>query len=58
MERTTYMTNLMTSTYPNIAPEAVMNGFDGAWERLIAAKLLKDYERGHSESEELMNYFF
>lgn len=44
----------MTSTYPSIAIEAIKNGFDGAWERLIAAKLRKDFDKGHSEATELV----
>lgn len=55
--RTNYMQNLMTSTYPMIAIEAIKGGFDGSWERLIAKRLITDYEKDHSEAVEIMNSF-
>jgi hypothetical protein len=51
MTRTMYMQSLMNATYPGIAIEAIKGGFDEAWERLIAEKLLKDYNAGNSEAE-------
>lgn len=50
MKRTLYMTNLMASTYPMVAMNAIMGGFDGSWERLIASRLRKDYSENHSEA--------
>lgn len=55
MERTKYMTQIMNETYAGVAIEAVKNGFDGSWERLIAAKLRKDYIKGISEAECLVH---
>lgn len=55
MERTNYMQNLMTSTYPNISIEAVLRGFDGSWERLIAKQLNKDSLANHSEACEILD---
>lgn len=55
MERTNYMQSLMTSTYPSIPMEAIMGGFDGSWERLIAKRLEKDYRRHHSEAVEIVD---
>lgn len=54
MKRTPYFQHLMTSTYPSLPIEAVQNGFTGAWERLIAAQLQKDFVKGHSEAEVLL----
>jgi hypothetical protein len=51
MTRTPYMQRLMTSTYSMIAIKAINGGFDNAWERLIAERLLKDYNAGNSEAE-------
>lgn len=50
MDRTDYMQNLMTTTYPQVAVEAVMGGFDGSWERLIAKRLEWDAQRDRSEA--------
>lgn len=55
MIRSSYMQNLMTSTYPMVAVEAIKNGWDGAWERLIAQRLRIDYKSDHSEAVELIN---
>lgn len=55
MERTKYMTAILNETYPLVAIEAIKNGFDGALERLIAARLRKDYNNGHSEAEVIMS---
>lgn len=55
MTRSTYMQNLMTLTYPTIAIEAIKNGFDGAWERLIAERLRKDYRADHSQAVVLVD---
>jgi hypothetical protein len=33
------MQKIMNDTYPGIAIEAITNGFEGSWERLIAKKL-------------------
>lgn len=49
--RTAYMQHIMTATYPEVANEAIRNGFDGAWERLIAERLYRDKENGNSEAE-------
>lgn len=54
MIRSSYMQNLMTSTYPSIAIEAIENGWDGAWERLIAERLKKDVNAEHSEACEMV----
>jgi hypothetical protein len=51
MIRTKYMQSIMNATYPHIAIEAIKNGFDGAWQRLIAERLLNDYNAGNSEAE-------
>jgi hypothetical protein len=53
MERTQYMQKLMTQTYPQIAIEAITGSFEGAWERLIAKKLKKDVDSGHSQACEI-----
>lgn len=45
----------MTSTYTGVAIEAIKNGLDGAWERLIAQRLLIDYKSDHSEAVEILN---
>jgi|GEM_PF-2904438 len=55
MERTEYMQSLMNDTYSSVAIEAIQNGFDGSWERLIAARLRKDYVAGHSEAEVIVH---
>jgi len=54
MTRTPYMQLLMTSTYPMVAIEAINGGFEGAWERLIAERLLNDYNAANSEAECLL----
>lgn len=43
------MTNIMNSTYPNVALEAIKGkgGVAGAWERLIAERLLRDHQAGN-----------
>ncbi len=51
MERTQYMQQLMTSTYPQVAIEAITGGFDGSWQRLIVKRLRQDYAKGKSEAE-------
>ena len=56
--RTPYMQRLLTSTYSMVAVEAIKGGFDGSWERLIAKRLISDYENDHSEAVEIMNSFF
>lgn len=55
MERTKYMSHLMTSTYQGILIEALQGGFDGAWERLIARQLQKDCRNNHSEAIEIVD---
>jgi hypothetical protein len=43
MTRTMYMQHLMTSTYPKLALVAIQMGtLNGAWEKLIANKILLD----------------
>lgn len=54
MERTKYMQTIMNETYPDVAIEAIKGGFEGAWERLIARRLLTDYQAGHSEAEVIL----
>lgn len=54
MTRTTYMQEIMTSTYPRIPIEAVRNGYNGAWERLIAEQLRFDTSYDHSEACEIV----
>lgn len=54
MKRTTYMQSLLTTTYPGIAVEAIKNGFDGAWERLIANRLKQDALRDVSEAQMIL----
>jgi hypothetical protein len=54
MIRSTYMQSIMDSTYAGVAIEAIKNGFDGAWERLIAERLKKDCEAEHSEALEIV----
>lgn len=51
MERTNYMQAIMTETYSDVAIEAIKTGFNGAWERVIARRLERDYINGHSEAE-------
>lgn len=55
MERTTYMSNCMTSTYSLVAIEAISGGLQGSWERLIAKKLKKDIQSGNSEAEVIVD---
>lgn len=55
MTRSKYMQSLLTSTYPMVAIEAIKNGWEGAWERLIAKRLRIDYKSDHSEAVELIN---
>jgi len=43
VKRTPYFQHLMDSTYKKIGTEAVKHGSDGAWERLIAKDLRRDY---------------
>lgn len=50
MERTNYMKSLMTTTYPDVAVEAIKGGFKGAWERLIASRLHTDVLKDKSEA--------
>lgn len=50
MERTNYMQTIMIETYSGVGPEAVLRGFDGAWERLIAKRLLEDQKQDISEA--------
>lgn len=52
------MTNLMASTYPMVAIEAISGGFDGALERLIASRLRKDYSENNSEAVEILNSLY
>lgn len=54
MERTPFMQTLMTSTYPQIPMEAVLNGFDGSWERCIAKALKNSAAVGNSEAEVIL----
>lgn len=54
MKRTAYQQSLMDSTYPGVAIEAIKNGWDGAWERLIAERLKKDCKADHSEACEIV----
>lgn len=54
MERTPFMQTLMTCTYPQAAVEAVLNGFDGSWERCIARALERHVLAGNSEAEVLL----
>jgi hypothetical protein len=58
MTRSKYMQELLSSTYPHVAIEAISGGFDGAWERLIASRLRKDYSENHSESVEIVNSLY
>lgn len=51
MTRTTYMQELLTSSYQGVAIEAILHGFDGSWQRAIAVRLSIDYHLGHSEAE-------
>lgn len=50
VERTEYMQRLMTSTYSQVAVEAIFGGFEGSWERLIAKRLEADAQRDRSEA--------
>lgn len=52
--RTNYMQNLMTSTYPMIAIEAIKGGFDGSWERLIAERLKIDVKKMYPEAMDIV----
>ena len=52
------MQSIMNATYPSIAIEAIIGGFDGSWERLIAKRLEKDYNAYHSEAIEIVNSVF
>lgn len=54
VKRTEYMQQLMTSTYPMVAVEAIMGGFDGSWERLIAKRIQWDAQRDRSEAVVLL----
>lgn len=53
MKRTAYQQSLMDSTYAGIAIEAIKNGWEGAWERLIANRLWADCQKEHSEAREI-----
>lgn len=56
MERTKYMQQIMNETYAGVAIEAIQSGtLEGAWEKLIARRLLKDYQAGHSEAEVILS---
>ena len=37
--RTDYMQDIMAKTYPGVAIEAILGGFEGSWERVIAKRL-------------------
>lgn len=50
MKRTAYQQSLMDSTYAGIAIEAIKNGWEEAWERLIANRLWADCQKEHSEA--------
>lgn len=52
------MQSVYSSTYHGVGVEAFLNGFDGSWERLIAKRILADYEKGISEAEVLMDAQF
>jgi hypothetical protein len=54
MQRTEYMQKIMMATYNDVAIEALKNGFDGAWERLIARRLKLDASNGNSEAEVIL----
>jgi hypothetical protein len=54
--RTPYQQSIMTATYPGVAREAIIRGFDGSWERLIAQRLRIDAKSGISEAEVLLQY--
>ncbi len=55
MDRTNFMQQCLTATYPNVAVEAIKGGFNGAWERLIAAKLKREIQAGQSEAEVIVD---
>lgn len=55
MTRTPYMQSLMQSTYSLVAIEAIMGGFEGAWQRVIANKIHQDYLSDHPEACEIVN---
>lgn len=54
IERTKYQQSIMTATYPRVTMEAIVGGFDGSWERLIAQRLRIDAKSGISEAEVLL----
>ncbi len=54
MLRTKYMQDLMTATYSQIPIIAILEGFDGAWEKAIARKLELDYVFHKPEAVQLM----
>lgn len=54
--RTELMQELMDVTAPQVGFEAVMNGFTGAWERLIAKALKNMWTNGSHRVLELFDY--
>ena len=45
------MQDLLINSYSGVAVEAIIRGFNGSWQRAIAARLAIDYHFGHSEAE-------
>lgn len=54
MQRTKFMQDIMTITYPQTAIEAVIGGLDGSWERCIAKALKIEVRTGNSEAEVIL----
>lgn len=54
MERTPWMQSLMTAIYPQVAIEAIRNGFDGCAERVVARALQNAVAAGNSEAEVIL----
>lgn len=54
MERTPFMQTIMTITSSQVPMEAVLNGFDGSWERCIAKALKNSVAAGNSEAEVIL----
>jgi hypothetical protein len=54
MERTKFMQSIMNATHAMSMTEAVFRGFDGSWERAIAASLKIEVRTGNSEAEVIL----
>lgn len=54
VKRSEYMQDIMNKTYPGVAIEAILGGFEGSWERLVAKRLEWDAAFKISEAVSLL----